>query len=224
MPIRNGPLSAKRAKPRKPADAAAPSRLVVDFIGGSVGYQFRRGSARNHGLAKAVGLSGKHVPSVIDATAGLGRDAFLLASLGMPVTLIERSREVHDLLAAALAAALAASPALAQVVARMTLLGGDAKELLGGLEADVIVVDPMHPPRRGSALRKQEMRDLRALVGTDPDAFALMQIALQRARRRVVLKWPRYAAPLAGLPEPSHQILGKTVRYDVFMIAADRRS
>lgn len=209
---------------RPPKDNAAPPRLVVDFIGGSIGYQFRRGSGRNHGLAKAVGLSGKHIPSIIDATAGLGRDAFLLASLGMPVTLIERRREVHDLLAAALAAAQAASPALAQVVARMTLLSGDARALLATLEADVIVVDPMHPTGRGSALAKEEMRALRALVGTDPDALELMQVALRRAHRRVVLKWPRHAAPLAGLPEPSHRILGKTVRYDVFMMPATCRS
>lgn len=202
----------------------APPRLVVDFVGGRVGYQFRRGSGRNHALAKAVGLSGKYIPSVIDATAGLGRDAFLLASLGMPVTLIERRREVHDLLAAGLAAAQAENPALAEVVARMTLLSGDARELLGGLEADVIVVDPMHPPGRGSALAKGEMRTLRALVGTDPDALELVQVALRRARRRVVLKWPRYAAPLAGLPQPSHRILGKTVRYDVFMVSATGRS
>ena len=205
-------------------EQGAPTRLVVDFVGGRVGYQFRRGSGRNHGLAKAVGLSGKYVPTVIDATAGLGRDAFLLASLGMKVTLIERRREVHDLLAAGLAAAQAAGPALAQVVARMTLLSGDARELLGSLEADVIVVDPMHPAGRGSALAKGEMRTLRALVGTDPDALDLMQVALRRARRRVVLKWPRHAAPLAGLPEPSHRILGKTVRYDVFMMPAARPS
>jgi 16S rRNA (guanine1516-N2)-methyltransferase len=32
----------------------------------------------------------------------------------------------------------------------------------------------------------------------------------------VVLKWPLRADPIAGLRRPSYQIMGKTVRYDVF--------
>ena len=37
-------------------------------------------------------------PHIVDATAGLGRDAFLLASLGAKVTLIERSPMMYELL------------------------------------------------------------------------------------------------------------------------------
>jgi 16S rRNA (guanine1516-N2)-methyltransferase len=99
----------------------------------------------------------------------------------------------------------------------MTLLQGDAKDLLPGLVADVVLVDPMHPARKKSSLVKKEMRLLRALVGADADALELMEIALRTARKRVVLKWPVHAAPLEGLPKPSHQIIGRTTRYDVFM-------
>jgi 16S rRNA (guanine1516-N2)-methyltransferase len=152
----------------------------------------------------------------VDATAGLGRDAFLLASLGAQVTLIERSPHVHARLAAGLEAA-AADPATAEVVGRMTLLHGDARELLPTLSPDVVTVDPMHPERTSSALVKKDMRLLRELVGTDPDQLELMQAALVCARKRVVLKWPRKALPMQGLRAPSHQIVGKTLRYDVFM-------
>jgi 16S rRNA (guanine1516-N2)-methyltransferase len=198
----------------------APRNLVVDFVGGAVGFRFRRGPDRGHALARAAGFTTANVPTVVDVTAGLGRDAFLLASLGARVTLVERSAAVHALLQEGLAKAAAAGPELAAIVARMTLIYGDAIALLPGLEADVVIVDPMHPPRRGGALVKQEMRLLRDLVGTDPDALALMQAALASAKKRVVLKWPLRAEPLAGLPEPSHRIAGKTVRYDVFMIHA----
>ena len=159
-------------------------------------------------------------PRIVDATAGLGRDAFLLASLGAEVTLLERSPEVHALLADGIARASQASPELSAIAARMTLRLGDARQLLPGLEADVVLVDPMHPPRGNTALVKKEMRLLRELVGTDPDALELMQAALAAARKRVVLKWPLRAPPLAGLRQPSHQIVGKTTRYDVFMTAA----
>ena len=100
----------------------------------------------------------------------------------------------------------------------MTLLAGDSIALLKEMSADVVLVDPMHPPRGNTALVKQEMRALRALVGADPDALELMQAALNSARKRVVLKWPIKAAPLEGLRAASHRIVGKTTRYDVFVV------
>jgi 16S rRNA (guanine1516-N2)-methyltransferase len=137
--------------------------------------------------------------------------------MGAHVTLLERSPEVHKLLKDALAAAHASGSRAAAIVDRMTLLQGDARVLLSGLQADVVIVDPMHPPRKKSSLVKKEMRLLRQLVGEDPDALELMQAALACARKRVVLKWPLHADALIGLPPPSHQIVGKTTRYDVFM-------
>lgn len=191
----------------------------IDFAGGAVGYRFRRGGERGHALVRAAGIRKGHIPSIVDATAGLGRDAFLLASAGAAVTLIERSAEVHALLKDALARAAAESAELAEVVGRMTLVHGDARELLPGLKPDVVIVDPMHPPRRSTALVKKEMRQLSAIVGADEDSDELMKVALASARERVVLKWPLRAAPLLATPKPSHQFAGKTVRYDVFVTA-----
>jgi 16S rRNA (guanine1516-N2)-methyltransferase len=195
----------------------AEPALVVDFLGGAVGHRFRTQGGQGNDLARACGISKGQLPSIIDATAGLGRDAFLLAGLGCDVTLIERSPAVHAALRAGLEAARQ-DEAAAQVLARMTLLSGDSITLLEDLSADVVLVDPMHPPRGNTALVKQEMRTLRDLVGADPDALDLMQAALKSARRRVVLKWPIKAAPLEGLRGASHRIVGKTTRYDVFVV------
>lgn len=182
-----------------------------------MGYRVRRGGGLRQALARAAGLGGGRTRRVADATAGLGRDAFVLASLGASVTLIERVPEVHALLGEGLARARDAGGEAAATAARMTLLLGDARDLLPGLSVDVVLVDPMHPPRRNTALVKKEMRLLRDLVGPDPDALELMQVALSAAGNRVVLKWPQHAAPLPGLRNPTHRIAGKTVRYDVFM-------
>ncbi|MEA2864923.1 MAG: rRNA (guanine1516-N2)-methyltransferase [Bradyrhizobium sp.] len=197
----------------------APLELVVDFVGGAVGHRFRSG-ARDHALLKATAVSKGHHPNVIDATAGLGRDSFLLASLGANVTLLERSAEVHALLERGLATARAAGPELAEIVSRMTLIHGDARDILPRLHADAVMVDPMHPARKKTALVKKEMRLLRQLVGTDPDVLDLMQAALACNCKRVVLKWPLRADPIPELRKPSYQILGKTVRYDVFAMAS----
>jgi 16S rRNA (guanine1516-N2)-methyltransferase len=203
------------------ANLSKQDTLVCDFVGGPVRHRFRFGGGRGQALPKAVGMKGGNTPSVVDATAGLGRDAFLLASLGAQVTLIERSPEIHRLLEAGMRRAQEAGGDVAEVIARMTLLYGDAKDLLSAtssaLSPDVVLVDPMHPPRKGSARVKKEMILIRDLVGPDDDAAALMEVALDTARNRVVLKWPKGAAPMAGIRPASHQIIGKTTRYDVFM-------
>jgi 16S rRNA (guanine1516-N2)-methyltransferase len=106
----------------------------------------------------------------------------------------------------------------AEIMDRMTLLNGDAKDLLPELSAEAILIDPMHPPRTKSALVKRELRQVREVVGADEDAADLVSVALQHARHRVVLKWPAKAAPIEGIKACSHQILGKSTRYDVFML------
>ena len=191
------------------------SELDIDFTSGAVAHRLRFGGGRGQDLPKAIGLKKGANPHVVDATAGLGRDSFLLASLGARVTLIERSAEMHALLEAALEKARKGE--MAEIVARMDLILGDAKDLLPTLSPEVVLVDPMHPPRGNSALVKQDMRQLREIVGEDPDAVALIQSALACAQKRVVLKWPRKAALPEGLPKASHQILGKSTRYDVWM-------
>jgi len=201
------------------AEPKGPKGLRLDFAGGAVGYRFRRGGERGHPLVKAAGLKKDRFPVIVDATAGLGRDAFLLASAGANVTMLERSAEVHELLKNALARAAAESPELAEVTSRMTLIHGDARHLLPALAPDVVIVDPMHPPRRNTALVKEEMRLLSGIVGADEDSGELMRIALASARERVILKWPLRAAALLAAPKPSHQFAGKTVRYEVFLTA-----
>lgn len=192
-------------------------QLVCDFAGGAVGHRLRFGGGRGQALPRAVGMKGGRTPAVVDATAGLGRDAFLLASLGAQVTLIERSAEIHRLLEDGMARGAEAGGKVAEAIARMTLIHGDARDLLPALAPEVVLVDPMHPERRKSSLVKQEMRTLREIVGTDEDKAELMRVALVVASKRVVLKWPRRAALMKGIPACSHSIEGKTTRYDVFM-------
>ncbi|XUY28507.1 class I SAM-dependent methyltransferase [Agrobacterium sp. rho-8.1] len=199
-------------------DKDRDERFIVDFVGGAVGHRLRSGEGRGQTLAKAAGIKSGKLPRIVDATAGLGRDAFLLASLGAEVTLIERSPQMHALLHEAILRAISEGGIYETIVSRMTLLHGDSREIIPTLSPEVILVDPMHPPRQNTALVKKEMRVLRELVGADPDQTELMHIALAHAQKRVVLKWPLRADPMPGIRKPSHQLLGKSTRYDVFMI------
>jgi len=193
------------------------SELRVDFLSGAVAHRFKYGGGRGQALPKAIGMKTNKNPRVVDATAGLGRDAFLLASLGAKITLIERSKQMFELLSDGLGRASEAGGEIGEIISRMTLLHGDAKELLPKLSPEIILVDPMHPERKDSALVKIELRQIREIVGIDDDASELMQIALKTACKRVVLKWPQKASPMSGIKAPSHQILGKSTRYDVFI-------
>jgi 16S rRNA (guanine1516-N2)-methyltransferase len=192
--------------------------LRVDFVSGAVAHRLRFGGGRGQALPKAMGLRAGKTPLIIDATAGLGRDAFLLASLGAQVTLIERSEEMHSLLVQGMDMAFKEGGEFREIIGRMTLLFGDAKDLLPELEGDAILIDPMHPERKKTALVKRELRQVREIVGTDDDAADLVRVAIKNARNRVVLKWPAKADPIEGVGVFTHQILGKSTRYDVFMV------
>lgn len=163
-------------------------------------------------LARAVGLKGSYRPTVIDATAGLGHDALLLAAAGCQVMMLERSPVVAALLEAALARRY--DPAIQAAAERLTLLVGDARALLAQQAApEVIYLDPMYPAGKGAAKRKG-MALLRQLVGGDEDAGELLTLALARARRRVVVKRPLKAPPLGG--QPVGALRGHSVRFDIY--------
>ena len=191
--------------------------LIVDFIGGSLNYRINFSGNIKQNLARAVGIKSGIRPDIIDATAGLGRDSFILASLGSNVTLIERSKIMHDLLADGMKKASREGGKLSEVIARMKLIHGDAIEILPQISTDIIYIDPMHPPRQKSALVKTEMRQIRAIVGEDLDRLELIKTALGTNCRRVALKWPAKSPLPDGLPKCSHQLLGKSIRFDIFM-------
>ena len=195
----------------------APGAVRVDFVEGAVAHRRLFGGGTGQMIAKAVGVQPGVRPQVLDATAGLGRDAFVLASLGCSMTLIERQPLIAALLEDGLARARQ-STEVAPIAAQMRLLQGNAIELLSAWTDEapqVIYLDPMFPHRDKSALVKKEMRLFRPLVGDDLDAPALLAAALALASHRVVVKRPRKAPCIEGA-KPSYVLEGKSSRYDIY--------
>lgn len=195
----------------------APGPVRVDFVEGQAAHRRQFGGGNGQMIAKAVGIAQGVRPVVLDATAGLGKDAFVLASLGCHMTLIERQPLVAALLEDGLARARA-DEQVGPIVARMRLLTGNAIECMRNWEGEppqVIYLDPMFPHRDKSALVKKEMRVFRPLVGDDLDAPALLEAALALATHRVVVKRPR-KAPIIDGPKPSHGLEGRSSRYDIY--------
>ncbi len=197
-----------------------PGPVYVDLLSGTVAHRRRFGGGRNQPLARAVGLKGNASPSVIDATAGLGGDAFVLAGLGCTVRLVERSPIIAALLRDGLRRARQDPDIGRLVTERLTLELADSQTFLQRLppeqQPEVIYLDPMYPQRRKTALTSKEMRLLRQVAGTDPDASELLETALACARRRVVVKRPRLAPTLIG-PPPTLHIIAPNTRFDVYL-------
>lgn len=195
-----------------------PGPIRVDFASGPLARRGRRAGPGSELLLRAAGLRGSTRPQVFDATAGLGRDTFLLASMGCTIHAVERNPVIWALLADGLRRAHE-DPKTRAIVERIHLSHADARELLPTAAPDVVIVDPMYPPRKKSAAASGEMQLLQAVIGDDPDPSELLELALQVARRRVVVKRPRRAPPL-GKRDPTDSIVGRSTRFDLY--AGDR--
>lgn len=195
--------------------------INVDFVTGAVAHRRKFGGGKGQAIAKAVGLNKGATPVVLDATAGLGRDGFVLASLGCKVILHERHPVVAALLADGLTRAYSDSEIGPWMKENMSLVFGSSHSLLAQCESapDVVYLDPMFPHREKSALVKKEMRVFQELVGADDDADDLLEFAYPLASKRIVVKRPDYA-PFLNNKTPSMQIKTKKNRFDVYVKAA----
>ncbi len=190
--------------------------IKVDFVEGAVAHRRKFGGGRGQDIAKAIGLKHGFTPHVLDATAGLGRDAFVLASLGCQVSLMERMPVVAALLENGLARAKLNEDVCA-IADRMTLIHSSSIENMTLVnQPDVIYLDPMYPHREKSAAIKKEMRVFQSLVGEDLDADKLLAPARALAKYRVVVKRPSYAEPLDN-QKPTTSIMMKKNRFDVYV-------
>ena len=168
-------------------------------------------------LVRAARVRGVDAPTAVDATAGLGEDALLLAAAGFTVTLCERDPVIAALLADTLLRARD-DERLSKVAARMRLVEGDARETLASLDEapDVVFLDPMFPERRRRASTNKKLQLFQVLERPCEDENALMAAALAAHPRKVVVKRPLKGPHLAGV-KPSSSLAGKVVRYDVIV-------
>lgn len=195
--------------------------LYIDFSSKTMQYRQKHCSLRKEALARALGLKNKTPKNIIDATGGLARDSYILAALGFSVTVLERSPIIYTLMTDALARGLHQT-ANQMILSRIHPIHTDAITYLQSLKPtdrpDIIYLDPMFPPRKKSALPKQDMLIFHDIVGEDTDADALLYAALSCAKERVVVKRPRHALSLSGNSAPSFSLKGSSSRFDIYLI------
>lgn len=191
--------------------------IVVDFVEGALAHRRRFGGGRGEAVAKAIGIKSGYLPAVVDATAGLGRDAFVLAAIGCRVQMLERHPVVAALLDDGLRRGYENVEIGSWLRERLSLTYASSLDALTEMaeKPDVVYLDPMFPHRQKSAMVKKEMRVFQMLVGADDDADGLLAPARRLAKKRVVVKRPDYAPPLAGLATQS-AVVTKNHRFDIY--------
>lgn len=196
--------------------------LQVDFISGAQAHRRKYGGGKSQLIAKAVGIKAKIFPSVLDLTAGLGKDAFVLASLGCSVTLVERNPAVFKALQEGIARAVDHAQRedvdLLRIMERMTLVNSDSLNYLNdskNIREQVIYLDPMFPERKKSAAVKKDMVMLQEIVGADDDSDLLFERAFAADVCRIVVKRPKLAPPLGNIKVPL-VFQGQSSRFDVY--------
>lgn len=184
--------------------------LVVRAGEGPMARRLRT-ARRTDPLPRAVGMHRRTVERVVDATAGIGRDAMVLAHLGCAVTALERVPALCLLLQTAVE-----ESGLDVEVVRTDAVAWLRAHAATAPAPDVVYLDPMFA-ERGKAQVKKEMQACRALAGPPDDPGALLAAAREAARDRVVVKrHPQHDPIAAGV---SFEVPGDRVRFDVYLCA-----
>lgn len=194
-------------------------RISVDFVSSSLLYRQQNISLKTEPLLRAIGCKPSKLLHILDATAGLGRDAFLLANYHCKLTMLEASPIVFALLSDGLERAKN-EVSLQEIISHMVVKQSNSIDYLQkhAQKFDVVYLDPMFPVRNKSAKVKKEMQLLHQLLGASESQSdeQLLNLAREHAVNRVVVKRPKTADYLAQ-KKPSYSINTKAMRYDVYV-------
>ena len=192
--------------------------LFIDFNNGEMLNRINP-KAKKCTVIKAVEGRSKENLKILDATAGLGRDTFTLASRGHSVIAIEKDIYIFLLLNNALELAKKSSN-LKNIADRITLINQDSNKYIQTTDEkfDCIYIDPMFPPRKKSAKVKQSMQILHEIAYNDETSNnqILDNIIKSKKTKKAVVKRPINSTFLAD-KKPSSQIKGKINRFDIYV-------
>ena len=204
-------------------DSELNTTVSIDFLKGSLAHRQQFGGGRGQAIAKAMGLKSGITPMILDTTAGLAGDAFVLATLGCPITLIERSPIIFALIEDAVERASLNEKFQSIIKQGFNIINTDASDFItqqlaeNSPKPDVIYIDPMYPDRKKSALVKKDMQILQRLHGNNDTSSQLFKNALLYAKKRVVVKRPLHAETISQ-KVPNTCIKSKKTRYDIYTL------
>jgi len=177
----------------------------------------KRASQKNQSLLKACNNKKRDIHSVVDLTAGWGRDSFILAMHGQHITMIEQNSLIFNSLNFLLNIVKHDRPD-EKVYQQLNLIHENSVEFLSTRDtgfADCLYLDPMFPAHKSSARPGKELQILQLLT-SNLNVDELFELALAKAKYRVVVKRPIHAKTLSD-KKPDIVYKEKTIRFDVYL-------
>lgn len=173
----------------------------------------RRRQLNRELLIQAIKLKPSDNLFIIDATAGLAKDAALLALYGYQVLMLEQNPILATIIYYALDNKLIPAD-------NLQLIFTDSIEYFkfnNDIKPDIVYLDPMfnHLPK---SLAKKDMQIIQLLVHNNSNSsdIELFNIVQEQAKR-VIIKRDYKQATLVNIPAPSYTKVGKTIRYDIYI-------
>ncbi|MEC9205706.1 MAG: class I SAM-dependent methyltransferase [Pseudomonadota bacterium] len=175
--------------------------ISVDF--------FNEDNKNNISLKKIFKNEGS---SILDCTAGFGRDGFILASLGFNVTMIERNPIITLLLRNGI------KRSISQVKNNLCLLYGDSYEYLKTYNDffDYIYIDFMFKKIKNTSLSSKYDEVLKILANDKKNRIRLLEIAKEKCKNKVIVKGSKNLNSITGV-DPDYSVKTNLVRYDIFL-------
>ena len=152
--------------------------------------------------------------SILDCTAGLGRDSFTLASNGFNVTMIEKNPIIVLLLKNGLQRFIGKT----KNQNKLSLLYGDSYDYLSLYNGrfDYIYIDFMFNKIKRKSLSSKNDETLKLLADDKENRFRLLEIARKKCKFKVIVKGSRNLSSIPSL-NPNYSINTKLLRYDIFL-------
>ena len=193
---------------------SSKEKISVDFLSGEFQQRLKTLS-KTQPLFKAMAL--EKGERVLDATAGLGKDAVSFCQYGVSVVAVEENPMIFALLEDGLRRALLHPQFHRKFSGKIELLQGSSLDYMKniGEKPHTIYLDPMYPVDPKSAKPKKEMAFLRDILSETKNIEALLEVALRTALKRVVLKRPLGSESIG---KPSHSFESKLVRFDMYLM------
>lgn len=216
----SSPVSLRLETDRNGVRLELPENRLTYYHSFLVGPIAHRARQSDQALLRACGNRQRSVRKVLDLTAGWGADAFTLARHGRQMHLLEQNALLCAVLEYSRNCLYRNGDRTRETAARMTVECRESSDYLrqsNDEEFDCIFLDPMFPPRKSGALPGRDMQILQILTGNS-DIGRCFELALERARNRVVVKRPA-RAPGLGEGRPDMVYREKSVRFDVYLTA-----
>ena len=184
-----------------------------------INYNYKSGVKVNISFKNEVNNDFKKIfkkkgATVLDCTAGFGRDSYILAKYGFSVTMIEKNPITTLLLNNSIGKLLGGT----EVYNRLKLIHGDSYDYLKlcDKQYDYIYIDFMFNKLKNSPLSSKNDETLKLISDDKENRMKLLNLAKKKCKDKVIIKNYKYSPSITGIT-PDYQIKTKLLNYYIFL-------